>query len=35
MEESRENPKRFQTKSCFSDKRNRVNSLLLSEFYAV
>ena len=34
MEESRENPRRFQTKSCFSKKRNRANSLLFSEFGA-
>lgn len=34
MEESRANPRKFLTKSCFSEKRNRVNSLLFSEFDA-
>jgi hypothetical protein len=34
MEESRENPKKFQTKSCFFEKRNRANLLLFSEFGA-
>ncbi len=28
MEESRENPRKFLTKSCFFEKRNRANSLL-------
>ena len=34
MEESRENPKKFQTKSYFSEKRNRANLLLFSKFGA-
>jgi hypothetical protein len=34
MEESRENQRKFQIKSCFSEKRNRANSLLFSEFGA-
>jgi hypothetical protein len=34
MEESRENPRKFQIKSCFSKKRSRANSLLFSEFGA-
>jgi hypothetical protein len=34
MEESRENPKKFLTKSCFFEKRNRANLLLFSKFGA-
>lgn len=34
MEESRENPRKFLTKSCFSEKRNRANLLLFSKFGA-
>ena len=34
MDESRENPRKFQTKFCFSEKRDRANSLLFSEFGA-
>lgn len=34
MEESRANQRKFQTKSCFFEKRNRANSLLFSEFGA-
>ena len=34
MEESRENPRRFLAKSCFSEKRNRANLLLFSKFGA-
>ncbi len=34
MEESLENPRKFQIKSCFFEKRNRANSLLFSEFGA-
>jgi hypothetical protein len=34
MEESRENQRKFLTRSCFSEKRTRANSLLFSEFGA-
>ena len=34
MEESRENPRKFLTKSCFFEKRGRANSLFFSEFGA-
>ena len=34
MEESHENPRKFQTKSCFSEKETRANSLFFSKFGA-
>jgi hypothetical protein len=34
MEESRENPNQFQTKSCFSKEKSRANLLLFSKFGA-
>jgi hypothetical protein len=35
MEESRESRSQFQIRFCFSEKRDRANSLLFSEFDAI
>ena len=34
MEESRENQRKFLTKSCFSEEKSRANLLLFSKFGA-
>ena len=34
MEESRENPRKYRTRYCFSEERSRANLLLFSKFGA-